>query len=100
MNLDLLKKLVNLANHNPNENEANAAARRVCRLLEESKFVIEVAPSQSVKQNPFYPKSRTGATVKVTPPKRYNPEEYSKEEKDYDDKINKIWDDLLKDEPR
>lgn len=38
MNLDLLTKLVRLANNNPNENEANLAARKVCRMIEENKF--------------------------------------------------------------
>lgn len=38
MNIDLLIKLVKLANNNPNENEANLAARKVCKLIEESKF--------------------------------------------------------------
>jgi len=38
MNLDLLKKLVRLANNNPNENEANLAARKACKLLEEADF--------------------------------------------------------------
>lgn len=33
MNLDLLKKLLRLANNNPNDNEANLAARKVCRML-------------------------------------------------------------------
>jgi hypothetical protein len=35
MNLDLLKKLTRLANNNPNENEANLAARKVCKMLAE-----------------------------------------------------------------
>ena len=38
MNLDLLKKLVCLANHNNSEGEANSAARRVCRMIEEANF--------------------------------------------------------------
>lgn len=33
MNLDLVLKLVRLANNNPNDNEANLAARRVCQML-------------------------------------------------------------------
>ncbi len=40
MNLDLLKKLTRLANNNPNDNEANLAARRVCKMLEESDWKI------------------------------------------------------------
>lgn len=39
MNLDLLKKLVLLATRNPNEHEANAAARRACKLIAEAEFV-------------------------------------------------------------
>lgn len=38
MNLDLIKKLTRLANNNPNDHEANSAARRVCRMLEEGNF--------------------------------------------------------------
>lgn len=40
MNLDLLKKLTRLANNNPNDNEANLAARKVCRMLEECSFTL------------------------------------------------------------
>ena len=36
MNLDLLQKLIRLANNNPNDNEANLAARRVCKMLAEA----------------------------------------------------------------
>jgi hypothetical protein len=38
MNFDLIEKLIRLANNNPNENEANLAARKVCRLLAEGNF--------------------------------------------------------------
>lgn len=38
MNLELLKKLVKLALHNPNENEANAAAVKVCKIIEAGEF--------------------------------------------------------------
>ena len=40
MNLDLLKKLTKLANHNPNDHEANSAARRVCKMLEEANWSL------------------------------------------------------------
>ena len=45
MNLDLLIKLVKLANNNPNEHEANSAARRACKLIAEGdyKFTANVA---------------------------------------------------------
>lgn len=32
MNLKLIEKLARLANNNPNEHEANLAARKVCRI--------------------------------------------------------------------
>src|SRR5688572_7856116 len=38
MEKDKLIKLIKLANNNPSEGEANAAARKVCRLLAESDF--------------------------------------------------------------
>lgn len=38
MNIQLLKKLVKLANNNPNEHEANSAAKRVCRMIEDGEF--------------------------------------------------------------
>lgn len=56
MSLDLLKKLVKLANHNPNDNEANSAARRVCLLLEEFNFFEK-------KADPLYDKFRSKQEV-------------------------------------
>lgn len=38
MNFDLITKLAKLANNNPNENEANLAARKVCKLLADSDY--------------------------------------------------------------
>lgn len=38
MNIELIIKLAKLANNNPNDNEANAASRKVCRLIEEGNF--------------------------------------------------------------
>lgn len=49
MNLDLITKLAKLANNNPNENEANLAARKVCKLLEEGNFKFN--PNQPVNTN-------------------------------------------------
>ena len=48
MNYDLITKLAKLANNNPNEHEANLAARKVCKLLAEGefKFVNSVQQSQ------------------------------------------------------
>jgi hypothetical protein len=38
VNFDLLLKLVKLANHNNTEGEANAAARKVCKMLSENNY--------------------------------------------------------------
>jgi len=38
MNFDLIQKLIKLANNNPNENEANLAARKVCKMLVDYTF--------------------------------------------------------------
>lgn len=48
MDLDRLKKLVKLANNNPNEHEANSAARKVCLILEQENFVL----TNTLKDNP------------------------------------------------
>lgn len=40
MNLDRLKALIRLANNNPNEHEANLAARKACKLIAEKDFAI------------------------------------------------------------
>lgn len=40
MNLDKLKALIRLANNNPSENEANLAARRVCKILADNNFTL------------------------------------------------------------
>lgn len=61
MNLDLLKKLTRLATNNPNENEANLAARRVCKMLIECDFNLSngrIPPSSTYGVNstePFDP---------------------------------------------
>lgn len=54
MNLELIQKLVKLANNNPNENEANSAARRVCKLIAEGefKYIADVAKPIPVQQKP------------------------------------------------
>jgi len=38
VDIDLIQKLVKLANNNPNDNEANLAARKVCQMLTDYKF--------------------------------------------------------------
>lgn len=40
MNNDILRKLIELACNNPNEAEANSAARKVCRMIKDDNFAI------------------------------------------------------------
>lgn len=63
MKLEILMKLIALANNNPNDNEANLAARKACKAIIEHKFTIT---------------GGTGATTTPpkqpnTPPRRPNP---------------------------
>lgn len=55
MNYELIIKLAKLANNNPNEHEANSAARKVCILLAEGgfKFGNSRSPFNPI---PDYPK--------------------------------------------
>jgi len=54
MNLDLLIKLIKLANNNPNENESNLAARKVCKMIAEAdyKFTQSNLPSNKATHIP------------------------------------------------
>lgn len=56
MKLELIIKLVKLANNNPNENEANSAARRVCKLIAEGdfKFVEDKSPKPKEPLNVYW----------------------------------------------
>lgn len=60
MNFDLITKLAKLANNNPNENEANLAARKVCRLLAEGefKFTNDSGTLRDKNGNPIYQPSQ------------------------------------------
>lgn len=50
LNLDLLIKLVRLANNNPNDNEANLAARKVCKMIGENNYKLDGTIKPTVKQ--------------------------------------------------
>lgn len=49
--LETLKKLTALANNNPNENEANLAARKVCKMLADSNFILSVTTWNDVTRS-------------------------------------------------
>lgn len=72
MNLDLLIKLVKLANNNPSENEANLAARKVCRIIAEGNYKF-IADSKT-----------TVGGFKPTP----------KQEEVYNNKSPRTWNDV------
>jgi len=59
MNTELIIKLAKLANNNPNDNEANSAARKVCKLLEEGKYVLSnnSNSNNSTSTTPITPKT-------------------------------------------
>lgn len=84
MNIELLKKLIRLANNNPNEHEANAAARRACKMVAEDNFAllnntVENLQDKYTVRTP--PEARTWDDVKRStepefksrPPSGYNP---------------------------
>lgn len=55
MDTDLLKKLIKLANNNPNENEANLAARKVCKMIEADNYNL-VGGDQVRRTPPIRPR--------------------------------------------
>ena len=58
MNYDKLSKLIQLANNNSNNNEANLAARKVCQLLKDYKFdnssSLKSKDNSNLNDNDFY----------------------------------------------
>jgi len=87
MNLDLLKKLTRLANNNPNDNEANLAARKVCKMLEASNWSLPILPP--VKQAE---KVRTWADVK----RSEEPFFKSRPQSSNNDHFKNFWDQYVK----
>lgn len=85
MNLELIIKLAKLANNNPNDNEANAASRKVCRLIEEGKFQFSQNGTRTAAE-------KVGASSATnTGPWKYRPE-YGK---DYYKDINDMFRDIF-----
>lgn len=61
MNIELLIKFVRLATNNPNENEANVAARRVCKMIADNGYSLNgsKAPSKNYTVTEEYPRNPT-----------------------------------------
>ena len=45
----ILRKLIELACNNPNENEANSAARKVCRMIKDDSYAVINSSSQTYR---------------------------------------------------
>lgn len=93
MNLGLLKKLVRLANSNPNEHEANSAARRVCKLIEEGKFEFVDSKQNTPYQYTYYDEARSvdfNDIVEQMRKVRYN---YRRTEPEFKAKYEGFWSD-------
>ncbi len=73
MNIDLLKKLTRLANNNPNENEANMAARKVCIMLQEGNWELKQKIFNPSKKQEEYYNSNSVLSDLIKNSWRYNP---------------------------
>ncbi len=82
MNIDLLKKLTRLANNNPNDNEANLAARKVCKMLEEGNWSLNNTPPPPPKA-PFRPTYEESIFNEMFRRAREDAERYRKQEEQY-----------------
>lgn len=73
---DKLEKLIRLANNNPNDNEANLAARKVCKMLENVRFNFR-KPGQTT--------SNSGNTGPWRPPTQSRPSPTGRQGFNWDD---------------
>ena len=73
MNLDLLKKLIRLANNNPNDNEANLAARKVCVMIAQAEEKEELRWGSKSRPSPGAPPRPSPGTPPHPPQNQYNP---------------------------
>ncbi len=89
MNIDLIIKLAKLANNNPNENEANAASRKVCRLIAEGKYEFNNVKTSVSKINiTSNPSSQSADWLKKYYTDPFNP---SKSQKDYYENLKDLY---------
>ncbi len=76
--IDLLSKLIALANNNPNEHEANLAARKVCRLLIELKVNFKSRSDQSKPATTWKDVQRSDSSFWKSSPQQPNSNPYTK----------------------
>jgi hypothetical protein len=87
MNIDLITKLAKLANNNPNENEANLAARKVCRLLAEGDFKFNGAKTRDSFSDPLDDLLRSVRKARQGSPYQYG--DWVKPPTDYEETFRK-----------
>ena len=66
MDIERLKKLIKLANNNPNDNEANTAARKVCKIIEEMDFPFNSSNKFSGRTESYFTYDEAIKMVKTT----------------------------------
>lgn len=71
MDIEKIKSLIRLANNNPNDNEANLAARKACKVLAENNFQIFSSRSNPTTWNDV--KRSTEPDFRSTPYSGFNP---------------------------
>ncbi len=78
MNINLIIKLARLANENPNENEANLAARKVCSLIKQADYKFNGSTIQSnINQSRTPRQDNSNTTTKSTNRPVDNPWDFS-----------------------
>lgn len=102
--LDLIRKLIKLALHNPNEAEAHAAALKACELLEDAPVLAEgksIPLNKTYKPDPEFDATveelfkRAKDSMKSTNPDEFKPERMAPDTDIDDDfmrqRIKKAW---------
>lgn len=97
MNKDKIKKLIRLANANPNDHEANLAARMVCKMLKDYSFE-EVKTAFGKMNEPWVsrPAPPKQEAPKPPPPPKWEPDKPKPGY--YQSKQGHYWDDVVSDE--
>jgi hypothetical protein len=89
--LEILQKLISLANNNPNDNEANSAARRACKLIVELNINFKVRNSSNQNQsnqNQYNPPKPNPSTQS---PWNHPPYDYGPTYQDFDDLFSNLF---------
>lgn len=100
MNYDLIIKLARLANENPNENEANLAARKVCKLIKAAnyKFKSDTTVTSEQRANKTESEPKTWADVQRSADPEFKSKRYTNSNNpyswvgfDFETKSNREW---------